>query len=101
MIKALVTLALTATLTAGSGGLGTDALFAERLGEYKATVHGIEVAHAAHVADPGNARTERAIESLTEHCLNLVALYNTGTKSDPDLFTDARLPQSLSSDSCE
>jgi cell division GTPase FtsZ len=99
MFKALVTLALTLGLAAGTG-LGTAPRFAERLAEFDATTVGIQVAHTAHLADPEDQRAERAYIALTEHCADLVALYNVGAEAAPADFAAAHLPASLDIAEC-
>lgn len=99
MIKALITLTITLGLAA-STGLGTAPRFAERLAEFEATTAGIQVAHNAHLTNPDDERAARAYAALTEHCTDLVALYNVGAQAAPIEFSAARLPATLDIAQC-
>lgn len=98
MFKALVT--LTITLGLAAGGLGTPARFAEVRAEFDATKTGIEVAQNAHLAAPENEHFEHTYLALVEHCENLAAAYNVGSKLAPSELASAHLPASLDVAAC-
>lgn len=100
-IKAVVTLAVVGGLLAGTAGMSTPALFAERLAEFQATSTGIAVARTASEAAPGDAKLERTYEALSEHCENLADLYNVGAHTAAADFADSGLPDSVDPALCK
>ncbi|WP_136054371.1 hypothetical protein [Microbacterium sp. K24] len=100
MLKALLALTISLGLAAGSTGLGTAARFAEVRAEFEATETGIEVAQNAHLAAPENEHFEHTYLALVEHCGNLAAAYNVGSKLAPSELASANLPASLDIAAC-